>query len=130
MSPSKAQGLTTLPHTVVTARKAIPYHDRLVGLAAHSNDPRSSLAAASRRRGCLPCVVYTAAYFTPAHGKLWQVQADTCNHEIGNVPVHSIALSFGIPQAVSKLARQCVVQQGVLLRGVNIRIGRIWARVP
>jgi hypothetical protein len=130
MSLSKAQGFTTLPHTAVTAGKAIPYHDRLVGLAARSNDPRSSLAAASHHRGCLPCVVYTTAFVMLAHSKLWQVPADTCHHEIGNVPLHSIARSYGIPQAVCELARQCVVQQGVLLRGVDKRVGRIRARVP
>jgi hypothetical protein len=55
----------------------------------------------------------------------------TCmNTKVAMCTLHTTALSSGIPQAVSKLARQCVVQQCVLLRGVDKWIGRIWARVP
>jgi hypothetical protein len=124
-------GIGLMPIMPVTAEEAMPYHDHLAALAARSSDLHSSLAAVSRRQECQPCVShkwhdsrqFIATY--PDNPTL------TCmNMKVAMCTLHTTALLSGIPQAVSKLARQCVVQQRVLLAGVDKGIGRVWARVP
>ena len=126
-----AIGIGPMPTMPVTAEEAMPYHDHLAALAARSSDLHSSLAAVSRRQECQPCVSHKwhdSRQFIATYPGIPTLKC--MDMKLAMCTLQTTALLSGIPQAVSELARQCVMQQRVLLRGVDKRIGRIWARVP